>query len=620
MNTRFLITIAFLGLAGCQCGTRVVGADSELVVEPASVDFGGVTAGSHHSKELVARVIGKLSIPIREVRIDQGSREPFSTTASEVTIDPGGELRFTVNYDAPAISGIDDAMLVLVTNTQEILVPLRGQVDVLFCELAECGTRCGQVSDGCGATLDCGTCSGNSTCQNNQCVSSCVPQTCAASNAQCGSVTDGCGGTLNCGSCGPGATCTQNQCSCSMSGSEICGDGVDNDCDGNVDCSDSDCSGDGACNQPSCTVTDPETQVTQSAFGTAGGFLSWTGTEWGVFLHEDTGATNMRYVYQRLSPQGQLVGASVDVSGVGVAHRPFAAWTGSEFGLAWSDVRNFTQQNDVFFNRVSESGQRLLTNNVDISVQPGLAFPSSIAWNPSAQEFGILWGDDRVAGPGNDRSLFFRRVDVMGNLVGSEVRLTPAPVAGVTTDYSDIAWGGANWGIVATQQRSGVPFMLFNRLTATGTPELSDLQLNASGRGAYNPRIAANSTHYAVVFHEYDSAFVRSDVVFTVISKNGAANPIRVVLTSSGSAGNPTVVWTGAHWAVVFEDGRTGMRRLYYAKLDDNGARLGPDALLSCVTAGTLMPHVAFDGSRLGVTWASMVAGKYQSYFKTFTP
>lgn len=62
------------------------------------------------------------------------------------------------------------------------------------------------------------------------------------------------------------------------------------------------------------------------------------------------------------------------------------------------------------------------------------------------------------------------------------------------------------------------------------------------------------------------------------------------------------------------------MRRLYYAKLDDTGARLAPDALLSCVTAGTLMPHVAFDGTRLGVTWASMVTGKYQSFMKTFAP
>ena len=646
-----ILGIAILGLAGCQCGGKVVGADSELVVEPASIDFGSVAAGSQHSRQLVARVTGRLTIPIREVRIDQGARTAFSTTAAEVTIEPGGELRFAVRYDAPGISGVDEATLVLVTSTQEVLVPLRAQVAVVFCEITECGTRCGQVSDGCGgtldcgacntcvprtcfelgaicgavsdgcgATLDCGACARNATCQNNQCVTTCVPQTCASLSATCGAIGDGCGGMLNCGGCGPGATCAQNQCTCASSGNEVCGDGVDNDCDGAVDCTDTQCATDAACMQPACTITDPETQVTQSAFGVSGGFLSWTGSEWGLFLHEDTGSTNMRYAYQRLTAQGQPSGVSVDVSGTGVAHRPFAAWTGSEFGLAWSDVRNFTQQNDVFFNRVSPTGQRMLPSNVDISVQAGLAFPSSIAWNPVAQEFGVLWGDDRVAGPGNDRALFFRRVDVMGNLAGPEVRLTPAPTAGVTTDYSDVTWGGSNWGIVATQQRSGTPFMLFNRLSANGSPELSDLQLNANGRGAYNPRIASNPTHYAAVFHEYDSGFVRTDVVLTLIAKSGPANPVRVVLTSSGTAANATVVWTGSSWAVVYEDGRTGVRRLSYAKLDASGARLAPDSLLSCVTAGTLMPHVAYDGTRLGVTWASLVAGKYQSFIKTFAP
>ena len=52
---------------------------------------------------------GRLAIPIREARIDQGTRAAFSTTVTEVTIEPGGELRFTVDYAAPAISaeGID---------------------------------------------------------------------------------------------------------------------------------------------------------------------------------------------------------------------------------------------------------------------------------------------------------------------------------------------------------------------------------------------------------------------------------------------------------------------------------------------------------------------------------
>jgi len=61
------------------------------------------------------------------------------------------------------------------------------------------GATCGTISDGCGGTVSCGTC----TTPNTQ-------------GAQCGSVPDGCGGTLYCGTCTGSDTCggggTPNVC------------------------------------------------------------------------------------------------------------------------------------------------------------------------------------------------------------------------------------------------------------------------------------------------------------------------------------------------------------------------------------------------------------------------
>ena len=604
MTTRSLLVFTLLGLAGCQCGSRVMGSDSKLLVAPGSVEFGTLLPLEVGTHDLVVSVSGRLPINVSGVRIEQSDRAPFSTTATIGSIEPGGERRFTVSYLAPNAPGLDEGTLVFTTDPAglEVRVPLQGRAAAGECQPRTCAGSCGEISDGCAGMISCPAC--------------CVPQTCTSRGASCGSTSDGCGGTLSCGTCGPGTSCNQNQCSCTAVGTEACGDGVDNDCDGAVDCADSECSATTACMQPACTITDAEVQVTQSAFGAYSGYLAWTGTGYGLFVHEDLGNTNMRFAYQRLDAQAQPVGGLSAVSGTGAAHRPFAAWTGTGFGLAWSDLRNTLQQNDVYFTSISPTGQRLLTNDVGISAQPGLAFPSSIAWNPTANEFGVLWGDDRSAGPGNDRSLYFRRVDLAGNLSGAEVRLTPSP-AGVTTDYSDLTWGGSNWGIVATQFRNGNPFMLFNRLSSTGAPELTDLQLNAAGKGGWMPRIAASPTHYAAVFAE---GSMTTDVVATLIEKSGPANPVRVVLTSSGSAGNPTVVWTGASWAVVYQDNRTGVRRLYLARLGADGSRLGADALLSCVTGAALLPHVAFDGTRVAVTFSSTVAGVYQSFVKRFDP
>lgn len=69
---------------------------------------------------------------------------------------------------------------------------------------------CGAVSDGCGGSLDCGTCP-SGVCSKGQCVA-CVAATCATLGANCGALPDGCGATLNCGSCSSTQTCVANHC------------------------------------------------------------------------------------------------------------------------------------------------------------------------------------------------------------------------------------------------------------------------------------------------------------------------------------------------------------------------------------------------------------------------
>lgn len=87
---------------------------------------------------------------------------------------------------------------------------------------AELGLTCGEGRDGCGGTLDCGTCNPNckaktcaalgKTCGKHDdgcgklvdcgpCSPVCQPATCADLEQPCGSRDDGCGGVLSCGTC-----------------------------------------------------------------------------------------------------------------------------------------------------------------------------------------------------------------------------------------------------------------------------------------------------------------------------------------------------------------------------------------------------------------------------------
>lgn len=61
----------------------------------------------------------------------------------------------------------------------------------------------------CDATLPC--CSG-AACTNGTCVQTCTPTTCEANGQTCGTLADGCGDTLDCGSCDAGFACNAGQC------------------------------------------------------------------------------------------------------------------------------------------------------------------------------------------------------------------------------------------------------------------------------------------------------------------------------------------------------------------------------------------------------------------------
>ncbi|HEX8792969.1 MAG TPA: hypothetical protein VF765_18615, partial [Polyangiaceae bacterium] len=107
---------------------------------------------------------------------------------------------------------------------------------------AALGYTCGMAGDGCGKTLDCGTCTspeycgggGFSKCGGNNGMNPdggiiCMKTTCAALNFDCGMAGDGCGGVLNCG------TCTNPQY-CGGAGPNHCGGNNGQGSDGGLTC------------------------------------------------------------------------------------------------------------------------------------------------------------------------------------------------------------------------------------------------------------------------------------------------------------------------------------------------------------------------------------------------
>ncbi len=96
------------------------------------------------------------------------------------------------------------------------------------CEPVDCDAldaRCGTHPDGCGGAIECGDdeCAEDEVCAEVdgrwQCDNdgSCEPDSCEDLDAECGQLSDGCGGTEDCGSCeGPNYSCEDHQCVCDV--------------------------------------------------------------------------------------------------------------------------------------------------------------------------------------------------------------------------------------------------------------------------------------------------------------------------------------------------------------------------------------------------------------------
>lgn len=109
------------------------------------------------------------------------------------------------------------------------------------------GAQCGTAPDGCGETVQCGSCPAGEVCggggQNKCGKNLCTPVTCADLGATCGVASDGCGATLQCGNCSAPETCggggEPNKCGCKPLECEadMCGKAPDG-CGGLLQCGD----------------------------------------------------------------------------------------------------------------------------------------------------------------------------------------------------------------------------------------------------------------------------------------------------------------------------------------------------------------------------------------------
>lgn len=204
------------------------------------------------------------------------------------------------------------------------------------------------------------------------------------------------------GSCGD--DCDDQSAQSHPGGLETC-DGVDNDCNGVTD--------DGYQFHP--TGRGP-ILVAAASKGAESGGVAHTGEQWVFFV------TNHDANYD-----AQLV--SLDSAGAEAFRKPISVtnsdtfaggmqWSGQVLATVWEDRRD--SDYEIYFNRFDPQGNKV-DPDLRISNAPGFSLDPLVVFTGS--DYLVAWSDGRSGG--NNFGVYAQRVDILGEVIGGNVLLTP---------------------------------------------------------------------------------------------------------------------------------------------------------------------------------------------------
>ncbi len=200
-----------------------------------------------------------------------------------------------------------------------------------------------------------------------------------------------------------------------------------------------------------------DTRITNSINESWFPSLVWTGIEYGLSWSDARDGGNYEIYFTRISAAGGKIGSDIRITNdINFSTYPSLVWTGTEYGISWFDTRD--SNNEIYFVRVDASGSKI-GSDIRITNDSNDSFFPSLVW--TGTEYGISWSDNR---DGN-YEIYFARVNAAGSKIGSDTRITNF----VNDSYSpSIVWTGTEYGVSWEDGRDGNNEIYFVKLNSAG--------------------------------------------------------------------------------------------------------------------------------------------------------
>jgi hypothetical protein len=180
------------------------------------------------------------------------------------------------------------------------------------------------------------------------------------------------------------------------------------------------------------------------------------------------------------------------------------------------------------------------------------------------------------------------------------------------TDPTIVLRSPSTYGVVWVDERTGNPDVWFRVLDSMGTPASGSLDTNVSGNNtaSLNPSVVWNGSGFAVVWD--DTKGSNRDIYFQRLDALGGplGNSIRVTSATSLQE-DASIAWDGTQYAVVWTDERDGNREIYGQRIDGTGSLVGSAVRLTSAAGTSQRPSVvALSSGRFGVAWEDARSGQ----------
>ncbi len=282
-------------------------------------------------------------------------------------------------------------------------------------------------------------------------------------------------------------------------------------------------------------------------------------------------------------------------------YSPSVAFDGINYLVVWQDMRNGSDNADIYGARVDQAGNVLDPTGIAISTAQGNQTGPSIIFDGT--NYLVVWEDERNGS--DNRNIYGTRVEQAGNVL-DPIGIAISIAQGNQTGPS-VSFDGTNYLVVWEDERND-PYscdIYGGRVDQVGNVlDLSGIAISTAQGNQTGPSVAHDGTSYLVVWQDGRNDTVHFDIYGTRVDTSGSVlAPTGIAIaTTADNHGPPSVTFGGAYYLVVWMS--TGFPFGFRgARVDTSGIVLDTTGIDIGVGGTDISVTVAFDGINYLVVW-----------------